>query len=680
MSGIDGDLNKQTIALTNATHGESDIRRSATYAGPGLLETIKPEINTIYDIFYEGYKISKNKQCMGIRPIIDLVTRKRADYYEWETFEQVNQRITWFGSGLLDFFKNDLHYTNLEKLPLGIWSVNRPEWHISEFACAAYNMYLVALYDTLGPETVEYVVNHAEIETVVCTKDHVVDLLKLREKIPQLKAIFCLDPFLNAEEEQAIKGWATEKGIKVIQFSEIEERGKKNPLPHSYGKRDDLACLMYTSGTTGMPKGAMITHGNLIAAVSGSVQANPTLPTDVEFCYLPLAHIYGRLVDLVLLTGGGSLGFFSGSVDTLMEDMLILKPTTFPAVPRLLNRIYAKLVQVVQAPGPKGALLRWGVETKLKNLKEGRGYEHPVLDRLLFNKINKLVLGGNMRYIISGSAPIGVDVLQFLRVVFSCDIREGYGTTETAAICAMTMHNDSRAGHVGRTAACNEVKLVDVPEMNYFSTDKPFPRGEVCVRGYNVIKGYYKDEEKTREAFDEDQWYHTGDVGMIDERGSLIIIDRKKNIFKLAQGEYIAPEKIENVYTKHPIVAQFFLHGDSLHHSLVGIVVPDPDSLSDLIKTKLPDLANLNYHELCNNKQVTKAVLAMLTQVGKKGGLRGFEFAKAIRLVSSPFSIENDLLTPTLKVKRPQARKFFEKEIEELYQEVDLSSQALSKL
>ena len=191
---------------------------------------------------------------MGIRPIIDPITRKRADYYEWETFEQVNQRITWFGSGLLDFFKNDLQYTNLEKIPLGIWSVNRPEWHVSELACAAYNMYIVALYDTLGPDTVEYVINHAEIETVVCTKDHVVDLLKLHEKIPQLKAILCLDSFVNIEEEKAIQGWAAEKGVKVVQFAEIEERGKKNPLPHSYGKRDDLACLMYTSGTTGMPK------------------------------------------------------------------------------------------------------------------------------------------------------------------------------------------------------------------------------------------------------------------------------------------------------------------------------------------------------------------------------------------------------------------------------------------
>ncbi|KAI9249485.1 hypothetical protein BDA99DRAFT_523921 [Phascolomyces articulosus] len=678
MQSSDGDLNKQTIILPNAGTGETGVRRNAVY--PELLEVFKPELNTIYDIFYHGYKLSKNQQCMGVRPILDPLTRQRANYYEWETYEQVNQRITWFGSGLLDFFKNDLQYTRLEQIPLGIWAVNRPEWHVSELACSAYSMYIVALYDTLGPDTVEYVINHAELETVVCTKDHVVDLLKLREKIPQLKAIVCVDPFLNIEEERAMKGWAAEKGVQIVQFSELEERGKKNPLPHNYAKRDDLACLMYTSGTTGMPKGAMLTHGNLIAAVSGSMQANATLTTDVELCYLPLAHIYGRIVDLVILCGGGSLGFFSGSVDTLMEDMMILKPTTFPAVPRLLNRIYAKLAQLANEPGAKASLLRWAIDTKLKNLKEGRGYEHPILDRLLFKKINQKVLGGNVRYIISGSAPIGVDVLQFLRVVFSCDIREGYGATETAAVSCMTMHSDSRAGHIGRPAGCNEIKLVDVPEMNYLSTDKPYPRGEICIRGYNVIKGYFKNEEKTREAFDEDGWYHSGDVGMIDERGALIIIDRKKNIFKLAQGEYIAPEKIENIYAKHPIVAQFYLHGDSYHHALVGIMVPDPEGLNDLVKAKLPNLAGASYQELCNNKQVTKAVHDLLTQVGKKAGLRGFEFAKAIRLVTDPFTIENGLLTPTLKVKRPEARKYYEKEIDELYQELGSATDNTSKL
>ncbi|KAI8144056.1 hypothetical protein BJV82DRAFT_578117 [Fennellomyces sp. T-0311] len=674
----EGDLNKQTLELPNtANAGASGIRRNAQF--PGLLDVFSPEINTIYDLFYNGYKISKDKQCMGIRPIINPVTRERANYYEWETYEQVNQRITWFGSGLLDFFKNDLGYTRLEQIPLGIWTVNRPEWHISELAAAAYSMYIVALYDTLGPETVEYVINHAELETVICSKDHVVDLLKLREKIPQLKAIICLDDFLNAEEEKAIKGWAEEKGVIVAQYADIEERGKQKPLPHNYAKRDDLSCLMYTSGTTGMPKGAMISHGNLIAAVSASRQGTETQDTDVELCYLPLAHIYGRLVDLVVFTAGGSLGFFSGAVETLMEDMLILKPTMFPAVPRLLNRIYAKIVQVTQEPGAKGALLRWAIATKLKNLEEGRGFQHPVLDRLVFNKI-KQVIGGRVRYIVSGSAPIGSEVLQFLRVVFSCDIREGYGATETAAACSNTMYNDGRAGHVGRPVSSNEIKLVDVPEMDYLSTDKPNPRGEVCVRGYNVIKGYYKDEEKTREAFDEDGWYHTGDIGMFDERGSLILIDRKKNIFKLAQGEYIAPEKIENVYTRDPIVAQFYLHGDSLHHQLVGIVVADEEVLRALVSSKLPALAGASYSELINNKQVTKLVLERLTLVGKQGGLRGFEFAKAIRLVNEPFTIENGLLTPTLKVKRPQARKHFEKQIAELYEELGSATQNAARL
>lgn len=416
----------------------------------------------------------------------------------------------------------------------------------------------------------------------------------------------------------------------------------------------------------------MLTHGNFVAALSASYTSLGGTQDDSAISYLPLAHIFGRITDMLCLCLGGRLGYFSGNMDTLVEDIQEMKPSIFATVPRLLNRVYGKIVAgTINAPGATGALARRGVATKLANLEAGKGYTHPFWDRLIFNKV-KQALGGNVRVMVTGSAPIGKDVMQFLRIALCCDIREGYGATETCAASSVHYANEYKAGHIGAPFTCNEIKLLDVPEMNYLSTD-PYPRGEICIRGPNVFKGYYKDEEKTKEAIDEDGWFHTGDIGMINERGSIVIIDRKKNIFKLAQGEYIAPEKIENVYAKEPLVGQIYLHGDSLQSSLVAIVVPDPDTLATVVAAKLPQIhaKNLSYAELCKLPEVSKLILDAITKVGKKAELRGFEQAKAVYLESEPFSVENDLMTPTFKVKRPQAKKHYEVQIAELYEKLN---------
>lgn len=416
----------------------------------------------------------------------------------------------------------------------------------------------------------------------------------------------------------------------------------------------------------------MLTHGNFVAALSASYKNLGGVQEDSSISYLPLAHIFGRVCDMLCLCIGGRLGYFSGDMNTLVEDIQEMKPTIFATVPRLLNRVYGKIVaSTVNAPGATGALARRGIATKLANLEAGKGYTHPFWDRLIFNKV-KQALGGNVRVMVTGSAPIGKDVMQFLRVALCCDIREGYGATETCAASTIHYPNEYKAGHIGGPFTCNEIKLVDVPEMNYLSTD-PYPRGEICIRGPNVFLGYYKDEEKTKEALDEDKWYHTGDIGLVNERGAIVIIDRKKNIFKLAQGEYIAPEKIENVYVKESMIAQIYLHGDSLQSSLVAIVVPDPETLTAVVAAKLPHIhaKNLSLAELYQSPEVNALVLAAMNKVGKKAELRGFEYAKAIFLETEPFAVENDLLTPTFKVKRPQAKKHYEAKIAELYEIVN---------
>ncbi|KAI8993667.1 hypothetical protein BDB01DRAFT_832453 [Pilobolus umbonatus] len=678
-------LDKQTYEVPNSRQpGQTGIYRNAIQTE--LQATFSPKVKTTVDLFNTGLKMSKDRPCLGVRPIKNPATGERGPY-EWQTYRQVNHRITNFGSGLMNHLNHTMNEPRTSKIPIGIWSINRPEWTIADIACASYSLYTVSLYDTLGPETVEYVVNHSELETIICSGDHVPDLLKLKEKLPGLKTIISMDSFEEPAQTGSlskaaiVKAWAAEKGIVLLDFATVESNGKKNRRSYNYPQPDDLNCIMYTSGTTGMPKGAMLTHRNVVAAVSASYVTLGATQNDISISYLPLAHIFGRLTDILALTHGSRLGYFCGNIDTLVEDIQELKPTVFASVPRLLNRIYGKIVaSTINAPGVAGALSRRGVAVKKANLDAGLGYTHGFWDRLLFNKVKK-ALGGNVRLIITGSAPIAKDVMQFLRIALCCDIREGYGATETCAANTLHYAGENQAGHIGGPFICNEIKLVDIPEMNYLSTD-PYPRGEICVRGPNVFKGYYRDEEKTREALDDEGWYHSGDVGMINERGAIVIIDRKKNIFKLAQGEYIAPEKIENVYLKDPIIAQIYLHGDSLQSTLVAIVVPEPETLAATVSAKLPALAakKLTYEQLCKVPEVNALILSIMTKSGKKAALRGFEFAKAIYLESDPFSIEKDLLTPTLKVKRPQARKYYETQIAALYEELNKSNVAVAKL
>jgi len=276
-------------------------------------------------------------------------------------------------------------------------------------------------------------------------------------------------------------------------------------------------------------------------------------------------------------------------------------------------------------------------------------------------------------------------VMDFLKIALACDVVEGYGMTENGATCSRVWPNDpTSSGTVGPPQPCNEVKLVDVPTMGYSAEDKPYPRGELCVRGPNCFSGYYKDEKNTKETLDDEGWLHTGDVAAIDECGRIKIIDRVKNIMKLAQGEYVALEKIENLYAACPLVAQVYVHGDSLQSYLIGVIVPDPVQLASLASNvtgkKVSPEDRLALDNAARDEKVASALLRSLDVEAQRNALKGFECLKRIHVALDPFTVEDGTLTPTLKIKRKDAYNKFKRELDALYALGEPTSGRPSKL
>ncbi|XP_034078690.1 long-chain-fatty-acid--CoA ligase 1-like isoform X5 [Gymnodraco acuticeps] len=570
---------------------------------------------------------------------------------------------------------------------IGIFSQNRPEWTISELACYTYSLVSVPLYDTLGTEAILYIIDKASISTVLCDVAEKVELVLdcVKDRTHSVKTIVLMEApsaDLVSRGQQA--------GVHIISLQEMEANGKANHRQPMPPRPEDMALICFTSGTTGNPKGAMLTHRNVVSNCSAFIKTTesnaqttsedvllsflplahmfervvevcaPFSHSDVHISFLPLAHMFERVVQGVMIVHGARIGFFQGDIRLLSDDLNTLKPTVFPVVPRLLNRMYDKIFGQANT-SLKRWLLGFAYRRKESEIKRGIVRRDSIWDRLIFGKV-QASLGGRVRLMLTGAAPISPTVLTFLRAAIGCQLYEGYGQTECTAGCTLTMPGEYNAGHVGAPLPCNSLKLVDVSEMNYLAVNG---EGEVCVKGPNVFQGYLKDPEKTAEAIDADGWLHTGDVGKWLPNGTLKIVDRKKHIFKLAQGEYIAPEKIENVYMRSDAVAQVFVHGDSLQACLVAVVVPDPDFLSGWTKRTLG--LEGSFQELCGRAEVKAAIFEDMMRLGKEGGLKSFEQVKSIYVHTELFSIENGLLTPTLKAKRNEQRQYFRSQIDNLY-------------
>ncbi|GFV44669.1 long-chain-fatty-acid--CoA ligase 1 [Trichonephila clavipes] len=636
------DIGDQSCEIPN-----SDRARQSRLAPPGgFTSFLYDDAKTLLEMMQRGYRISENGNCLGYK--------SSKTEYSWVTYGEVIERSKNIASGLVH-----IGMKPGQDSFLGIYAQNAVEWILTEHACYNQSAVIVPLYDTLGPNACSFIINQAEIKIVVCDKEEKVSsLLDRKEDTPFLTNIVVVN-----EPSDKIKEFALEKGVQLNTLKEIEALGAKNPVPILPPNPSDVATVCYTSGTTGDPKGVMLTHANIIIDASAVIeQLGEYAPkkTDTMMSFLPLAHMLERLCEVTVYINGGSLGFYGGDVRTLLDDLKALKPTIMPAVPRLLNRIYDKVIARVNGSMLKKFLFNLALRMKSSELEKLIIRNNSIWDRLVFKPVRD-GMGGRMRLLVCGSAPLAGNVLTFIRCALGCVVVEGYGQTECVAPCTLNIQGDYSVGHVGPPISCCHIKLVDVPEMEYYSKNG---QGEICIKGLNVFKGYFKDPEKTKETVDGDGWLHTGDIGMWLPNGSLKIVDRKKHIFKLAQGEYIAPEKIENIYLSSPYVSQIFVHGESLQSCLVAIVVPDKEVLLSFCKEKGIEGT---WEEICKNKAVKELILNSITSLGKKAGLKSFEQVKDIYIHSEMFSVDNGLLTPTLKTKRPDCKKCFIDIIDSMY-------------
>jgi long-chain acyl-CoA synthetase len=705
------------VTLTDEHALLPELPGGETYDPTEKVETRK--MTTLYDTFQRGVRLNGNSPCLG--------TRQETGLYTWITYKEMDGLVQSFGAGLstLGGMKSEEY--------LGIMSCNRVEWVVAMVAAHHYNFVIVPLYDTLGEEALTHIVNQTELKIIVCAPALKDTLGKLADKCPSLEKIVAMsdspwgsdgegegtaksDPDLGGSTDlEAGEGSAkpeseleTSAGttIKTVTFKAVLDSGRSNPKKPTPPTTSDAVCMLcYTSGTTGMPKGAMLSHGNLVSGILGAIAGDNALKkkgqkgllitsSDVHISFLPLAHVFEQYVIANLFCVGARAGFYGGNVKQLMDDITELRPTILVAVPRLLNRMRDKILARIQAqsgwvgntcgtacPPPKLGryLFRKGFASKRKNLHEKHMVEDGFWDSTVFSTVQQR-LGSRVRLIITGSAPISSDVLDFLRVCFSCDVVEGYGQTECGAAMSVSYPRDTTTGNIGVPAPQCQIKLVDIPEMDYLTTDKPCPRGEICCKGPNVFLGYLNEQEKTDEAIDGDGWLHSGDVGRWNADGTLTIIDRKKNIFKLSQGEYIAPEKIEACAQSSNFVAQALVEGNSLKHQLVAVIVPDEDTLVAWAKESGIDFKQGSevgvdddgevadwYHALCRAEETKQKIMDELDAAAKEGGLKGFEKVKNIYVEAKPFDADRGLLTPTFKPKRKELRIYYEKEIDTMY-------------
>jgi long-chain acyl-CoA synthetase len=533
---------------------------------------------------------------------------------------------------------------------VAILSANRPEWAIADFACLTARCMDVPIYPTLPAKQVAYILRDSgAVAVFVSDRAQYEKVAETRGEAPALRHVLLFD------------GPAEGPGVRTLQ--EVQALGAAAEGAHAHYQPDalavspgDVATLIYTSGTTGDPKGVMLTHNNFVSNVLGALQVLHIGPDDSALSLLPLSHSFERMAGHYTMFHAGVTVAYAESLDTVAANMVEVKPTIALAVPRLYEKIYARVLEnALSGSGLKRQIFFWAkrnaeawAELTLagKPVSAPLGAKKAIADRLVFSKLRART-GGRIRFFVSGAAPLSADIAKFFYAA-GMRIIEGYGLTETSPVITVNPYEAPRLGSVGKPIPGVEVKIA--------------PDGEILCRGPNVMKGYFNKPEATREVIDADGWFHTGDIGELDADGYVKITDRKKDIIVTAGGKNIAPQPIENLVKTNKWVLNAVMLGDKRKFPLM-LVVPNPDAVTAWAKER--GLPTTDYGALLSNPDVAakieREVMANLRD------LASYETPKKLVLLKDDFTIEAGELTPTLKVKRRVVEKKYAKEIEAAY-------------
>ncbi len=593
------------------------------------------EVKTIKDLFYKTtHEFNKENHIMF----------KKGGKYQNISTKELHDTVKFITLGLLS-----LGLKNSDKVSL--LSETRYEWVFSDLSIIIAGGVTVPVYPTLIPEQIKFIIENSDSVMVIFSDlNQWKKLESIKDSLPNVRHYITFLEEAPSEEVIPLK--------KLIEIGKDYEKEYPQLFEQKLkeGNEEDLITIIYTSGTTGIPKGVMLCNRNLNSNVTAIKDILNLSEKDTTLSFLPLAHVLERMVTYAYLYFGCSVGY-AESLDTVGENLLEIKPTIVVAVPRFFEKIYSRVMDNVLTSSPlRQKIFYWALRVgkeygerilKKQNIPLGLKIKRAIADKLVYSKL-RAKTGGRIRFFVSGGAPLSKEIAEFF-FALGIKILEGYGLTETSPVVSVNTEEKLKFGSVGPVLPGVEVKIAE--------------DGEILVRGPNVMMGYYKNEAETREVI-KDGWFHTGDIGKIDEDGFLYITDRKKELLVTSGGKNIAPQPIENLIKTSPYVNQVVCIGDR-RKFVSALVVPNWEKLEEYAKNS--GILYSTRSDLTKNEEIINFMFNEIERVTPN--LAPFEKIKKIALLENEFTIEGGEITPTLKVKRRVIDEKYKDIIDELYRE-----------
>jgi long-chain acyl-CoA synthetase len=550
----------------------------------------------------------------------------------WQTrpWRQVGEVVRELATGLLALGRK-------KEDSVAILSGSRAEWVQADFAIFSAGCRTIPIYPTYPPDLIQYIVNDAGVKTLfVEDPTQLAKVLEVQGKMDGLEQIVVIQGY-EGEPSAQIMTW---DGLRRLGRDNLERLKSDLAGRVADVKPQDIATIVYTSGTTGPPKGVVQTHGNHVATLESAAKMSGIEGGDTHLLFLPLAHSFGRLESFIGVHRGLTTAF-AENIDKLRDNLPEVKPHFICSVPRVFEKVYAGVLAKAEAGSPvKRKIFHWavGVGREVSKLQQARkpvptglAFKHRLAHKLVFSKLHA-ALGGRLRFAVSGGAPLSKEIAEFFHAA-GILILEGYGLTETCPSLTFNRLDNFKFGSVGQAQPGIEIKIA--------------PDGEILGRGPNIAQGYFKKPEATAEVFLPDGWFATGDIGRLDEDGFLYITDRKKDLIVTAGGMNIAPQNIENLLKGDPFISQAMVHGDKRPYP-VALLTLNPEELAKFAKDQ--GILDTDPASLARHPKVVERVSRIVEE--RNGELQSYAKIKKFTILPSDFTVENGLLTPTLKVKR----------------------------